>query len=52
MLNEKNTRFDGGIHSNGVERVERVGVVVEKENNIIEKPSGSSDNKEERAMEK
>ena len=55
MLNEKSTRFDGGNHRCGVKRDEHSResrVVAGKEKNIVEKPSGSSDKKEERAMEK
>ena len=55
ILNEKNTKFDGGNRRHGVEKVERVGankVVDEKERNFVEKPSGSGEKKDERAMEK
>ena len=55
MLNDRNTRFDGGARRYGIKRAERIGTsraTDDKEKVVVEKPGSSGEKKNDRAMEK
>ena len=52
MMNERNTRFDGGSKRYGVEHVRNSRVVAKKNTGVVERLSGSGEKKDERTLGK